>query len=283
MPEPIETIPELDPGVSDLLQAYQAETSRDPAQIEAALEQVNAKLAVTGSAGAAATVSTTAKVLLAGLVLSAGAWLWWNASPSQSAAPTSVVVRDIPSPAEVPIPPELPTDPELSALSELPTDPELPTPSELPTPPEPPPDPGAPTLDPPPSPDHPARPAAGSPRPADATEPTTPSIRPARRSPKPASESEAVDVDQPDSLAAELRLLQQARTALRAGRGTRALDHVREHRQLYPSSSFAEERDATEVMALCAVGRTAQAETKAADYRRRFAESGRDVLAACND
>jgi len=84
-----------------------------------------------------------------------------------------------------------------------------------------------------------------------------------------------------DGLAAELQLLQQARAALRSDRAEQALALLRTHRRSHPDGSLVEERDATEVMALCALGRGDEARRQALEYRRRFPDSDRDVLSTC--
>ncbi|MBL8945593.1 MAG: hypothetical protein JNK45_20690, partial [Myxococcales bacterium] len=74
-----ESIPELEPGVAELLASFQRETARDPAQVEAALRQVDARLAApAAAAGGGAMASSAAKLVLAGLVLGGG--VWWAAT-----------------------------------------------------------------------------------------------------------------------------------------------------------------------------------------------------------
>ena len=83
------------------------------------------------------------------------------------------------------------------------------------------------------------------------------------------------------SLKAELELLRQARSALRGGRAARALEIVLDHRREYPTSAVAEERDATEISALCALGRHDEAEAKAAAMERSSSRPADDLLAGC--
>jgi hypothetical protein len=78
---------------------------------------------------------------------------------------------------------------------------------------------------------------------------------------------------EPPSLAAELDLLRRARAALRTKNPRLALTLSRRHRREYPDSTFAEERNATEVMALCALGHNDIARSKAAAFRRRYPRS----------
>jgi hypothetical protein len=66
-----------------------------------------------------------------------------------------------------------------------------------------------------------------------------------------------------DSLAREIALLRAARAALEAGRADEALSMVRRHAQLWPTGVLVEERLATQVLALCALGRTAEARATA--------------------
>lgn len=76
-----------------------------------------------------------------------------------------------------------------------------------------------------------------------------------------------------DTLAAELALLRTARGALRSGRHQAALSAVAEHRASFPNSAFAEERAATEVMALCGLGRAEQARGKAERFKTLYPSS----------
>ena len=84
-----------------------------------------------------------------------------------------------------------------------------------------------------------------------------------------------------DRLAAELRLLTAARSALRSGDPELALRRLREHGASFPESTLAQERDATEVKALCALGRTDDARTRAAAYAARFGQPDEPLLSTC--
>ncbi len=75
------------------------------------------------------------------------------------------------------------------------------------------------------------------------------------------------------SLAEELALLRRAREALRHRNAARARDIVVEHRARWPTSAFSEEREATFVMALCALGRRDEAERRAAGFRAQYPDS----------
>jgi hypothetical protein len=60
-------------------------------------------------------------------------------------------------------------------------------------------------------------------------------------------------------VAAEVRLLDQAHTAMRAGDAERALGLLEDHGRRYPRGALGEERDAARIAALCALGRIAEA------------------------
>ncbi len=294
-------MPALGADVAELLGAYEAETARAPAQVEAALAEVTAVVGGAAPATAAAAMSASVKAVLVGVVVTAGAWLAWEVStPSVQ---DSVAASDphrpglgVPSPgvAEDPGPDEEPDGPPegVARIDAAPADrdghPEAGPGSASPSSsaddadasgagaaadPAAPPGSGAGSST-----------ASGpkrSHRGRGGTEGTRRPSRGARTGASP--NSKAPGVDGPASLGADLRLLKRARTALRGGDGTRALARVREHRETFPHSVLSEERDATEVMALCALGRVGDAEKKAAQYRRRFPGSDRDVLAECRD
>lgn len=77
-------------------------------------------------------------------------------------------------------------------------------------------------------------------------------------------------------LAEEIRLVSQARLALRGGDGARALATVDEHRRRFPQGALATESSAVRVLALCALGRAAEARVLA---RAWLASSERSPLA----
>jgi hypothetical protein len=60
-------------------------------------------------------------------------------------------------------------------------------------------------------------------------------------------------------VAAEVRLLGEAQTAIRAGDAARALTLVEDHARRYPTGALGEEREATRIGALCRLGRLAEA------------------------
>jgi hypothetical protein len=221
MADDTDDLPDLDPELGALLSAYEAETARDAAQVDAALARVTASAGTAGSGGAAALSTSTKLGLVGGLVGIVGVVGLVAFGPSNepasappittqtaitSAEPTApTIVVETPDEASVVAPPlAATTGGAISVVDEAPH-----MPGERRT-----------------------RPV-GSSRPPRSTEP-----------PPAAS-----------TLKAELELLQRARGALRRGRADEALEIVRQHRREYPSSAITEERDATEVSALCALGR----------------------------
>ncbi len=68
------------------------------------------------------------------------------------------------------------------------------------------------------------------------------------------------DAEPVDALPAELALMRKARAALKQGRPSAAFTVARRHRADFPQGVLREEAVATEVRALCQLGRPAQAE-----------------------
>ena len=62
-----------------------------------------------------------------------------------------------------------------------------------------------------------------------------------------------------DGLAEEVALLSRAETELRAGRPAKALLALAEHQRKFPRGTLAEERTAARIQALCALGRSDEA------------------------
>ncbi|HYQ46791.1 MAG TPA: hypothetical protein VER11_32700 [Polyangiaceae bacterium] len=62
-----------------------------------------------------------------------------------------------------------------------------------------------------------------------------------------------------DGLAEEVALLSRAETELHAGRPAKALTALAEHQRKFPRGALAEERTAARIQALCALGRTDEA------------------------
>jgi hypothetical protein len=69
----------------------------------------------------------------------------------------------------------------------------------------------------------------------------------------------------PSTLLAELTLLQRAQRALAGGAPGVALSLAAEHATRYPRSQLSRERDAVRVFSYCALGRTAEARSLAAE------------------
>lgn len=114
--------------------------------------------------------------------------------------------------------------------------------------------------------------------------PTTEDAEP-KRKPRPARKAQPAPTKPPpaSTLAEELKRLQQARAALRSGNGARARALIEAHRRDYPESSVARERDATEIAALCAENRNADAKRRAAAFTKAYPGSSQDLLADCDD
>lgn len=223
---------ELDPKLRELVDAYVEETATSPAQVEAALHSVTSQVGAAGGAGAASTgMGLAAKASILAVVLG-GAALMWPRAPEPAHPPPEItsVVTAEPEPLE-----RAPVRVEAE-----------PAPVEQ-----------------------------ASPAPAvveeeavevDPIEPVA--HKRAKRAPSPSSRQ--AHPAAAESLAAELELMRSARAALRSGDASRALSLVRDHAKTYPKSAFIEERSSTEVMALCALGRTKLATRKAKKFRKRF-------------
>lgn len=249
-------LPEVPPTqqMQELLSAYRDQTHRTSAQVESALQTVTAQV---GSAGAAATatgVSTTAKVGLAATLFGVAGIVGLALSqPPQEPQATRAEPLTASAPAVEPVVEPVVEEAgaesvpfEDSAVSEDAHE-EDSTSVELPTP------------------EVQAKPKA------------KPKAKPqAKPKPKPTKPAPA------DTLADELRRLQQVRAALRAGTPARARALIESHRRDYPDSTFARERDATEVAALCAEDRDADAKRKAAAFAKAYPGSSQDLLADCD-
>jgi hypothetical protein len=70
-----------------------------------------------------------------------------------------------------------------------------------------------------------------------------------------------------DSLAEEVSILSRAETELHSGRAENALKSLAEHERRFPNGILAEERTAARIQALCALGRSAQANGQMARLR----------------
>jgi hypothetical protein len=76
-----------------------------------------------------------------------------------------------------------------------------------------------------------------------------------------------------DDLAAERRLLEEARAALARGDGRSALAAADRHARTFPAGQLAEERESVRVRALVASGRLDEARARAERFRRRYPQS----------
>jgi hypothetical protein len=85
----------------------------------------------------------------------------------------------------------------------------------------------------------------------------------------PAAQTPAAD----DSLLGEVALLRDARAALAAGAAARALRVLDAHAAKYPHGALLQERLSTRILALCAMGRIAEARSAAAAFERAFPSS----------
>jgi len=71
-----------------------------------------------------------------------------------------------------------------------------------------------------------------------------------------------------NSLAQEVAILSQASTALRAGQPAAALKALDEHQRKFPRGVLTQERSSARVQALCALGRTTEAQVELARLER---------------
>ena len=100
-------------------------------------------------------------------------------------------------------------------------------------------------------------PVAPAPDPA----PVVPQAEPAQKRSPAASRSA-------DNLAAEVAILSRASAELRAGRAALALKALEEHQREFPGGVLAQERSAARIQALCALGRTKEAQSELARLSR---------------
>jgi hypothetical protein len=97
------------------------------------------------------------------------------------------------------------------------------------------------------------------------SKPAAPPPRPPRPAPVPATGDAA--------LAAERRLIEQARSALARGQPEASLEALGEHGRLHPGGKLAEEREALRVQALVTAGRADDARTAARAFHKKYPES----------
>lgn len=148
-----------------------------------------------------------------------------------------------------------PTPIEVRTIDEVP-----PTPARaaIPVPPAP-----APVVTPPP-----VETPAVVPAPVKRTRGKTEPVRPAKPTPP---------VEGPDALEQEMRLMSDARAALGAGDAARAITLLQSHAKQFPRGAFVLEREVSWITALCALGRTDAARTRADAFLQRH---GSHALAA---
>jgi hypothetical protein len=80
-------------------------------------------------------------------------------------------------------------------------------------------------------------------------------------------------------LAEEVSILSRAETELHAGRPASALELLDEHRRKFPRGALVQERIAARVQALCALGRTSEAESELARLKRVSPDSPQEARA----
>jgi len=127
--------------------------------------------------------------------------------------------------------------------------------------------------------------AAVTPRPsvvAEATPPPSapapePEARVAARPPAsvasaPAIVRSAVPSDG-QSFGAERLVLEAARTAVTRGNGSAALEAIARHERLFPRGKLAQERDGLRIQALLLVGRRAEAQARATQFKQQYPKS----------
>jgi hypothetical protein len=88
-----------------------------------------------------------------------------------------------------------------------------------------------------------------------------------------------------DGLSDEIAILSRAETELHSGRPESALKALDEHERRFPNGVLAEERTAARVQALCALGRTAEADAELARLARISPHSAHEERArqACRE
>lgn len=113
-----------------------------------------------------------------------------------------------------------------------------------------------------------AEPELASPSPAPAPVPAKAAVAEA----PPSESARAVQVQVPppahaSQLAAERTLLDEARAAIVQGAPEHAIELLKQHAARFPSAILGEEREAMQVEALAAAGRTAEARARADAFR----------------
>jgi hypothetical protein len=118
-------------------------------------------------------------------------------------------------------------------------------------------------------------PAPASPAPAVAppVDPMPENVAPVAPPAEPTAKRVPVPSRSADNLAREVAILSRASSELRAGRPAAALKALEEHQREFPGGMLAQERTAARIQALCALGRTKQAETELARLARTAPDS----------
>jgi hypothetical protein len=104
-----------------------------------------------------------------------------------------------------------------------------------------------------------------------------PAKRPRVRSEAAPTKEEPKPADGPDALEIEMRLMAEARAALGAGDAGRAIALFKEHARQFPKGAFVVEREVSWITALCALGKTDAARSRADSFLRKH---GKHPLAA---
>jgi RNA polymerase sigma-70 factor (ECF subfamily) len=104
---------------------------------------------------------------------------------------------------------------------------------------------------------------------------TEPALRAAASANKPtiAAPQRSSEPARDDTLGAEIELMHKAQVASREGQPAKALALLDRHAALYPRGVLAQERAATRVVVLCALGRTTEARAAAAQFERAAPKS----------
>lgn len=234
---------ELGPEARSLLDAARREERLRPGQKEAVKAAVAAALAVPAAAAATGGVGAAAKVGLLGSV--AGRVVIGVALAGSAATATWVVTGRGPPAIERNAAEEVP--PRLEAAPP-------PTTAEV-----------GPEVEAPPLESAPAPPEARPPRPRRARAPAAKPEPSATPAPSPAEDPSP---EPSCSLRAEVLLLQKGQLALSAGRPEEALGLFLQHRQRCPEGTLHEERDAGRIIALCQLGRSAEAKAEREAFAR---------------
>ncbi|HVR18738.1 MAG TPA: hypothetical protein VMS65_03550 [Polyangiaceae bacterium] len=118
-------------------------------------------------------------------------------------------------------------------------------------------------------------PAPASPAPAAAppVDPMPENVAPVAPPAEPTAKRTPVPSRSADNLAREVAILSRASSELRAGRAAAALKTLEEHQREFPAGMLAQERTAARIQALCALGRTKQAETELGRLARTAPDS----------